>query len=116
MAARAAGGNLVTWPPDEAGFEAATVYFKKELDAGRPVVVEFKYIGPPYPGGSAGHTLSFCGYIADENLYILCNSAVATPGLQLITATGLKDFRRSDHNGVLSKGVLSRPAFVIEQP
>ena len=29
---------------------------------------------------------TFDGYIADENLYILCNPAVATPGLQLITA------------------------------
>ncbi len=77
------------------------------------MVVDFKYIGPQYPGGSAGHTLNVCGYIAAENLYILCNPAVATPGLQLITATDLKDFWRSDHYGELSNNVLSRPAFVI---
>ena len=42
--------------------------------------------------------------------------AVATPGLQLITADDLKNFWRSDHYGTLSKGVLSRPAFVIAKP
>ncbi len=108
--------KLVTWTPDDAGFDEATAFLKSELDAGRPVVVDFKYIGPQYPGGSAGHTLSVCGYIADENLYILCNPAVATPGLQLITAADLKDFWRSDHYGAISKGVLSRPAFKIETP
>ena len=41
---------------------------------------------------------------------------VATPGLQLITAEALKDFWRSDHYGALSKGLLSRPAFVMEKP
>ncbi len=105
--------KLITFTPDDDGFEKATDLLKSELDAGRPVVVDFKYIGPQYPGGSAGHTLNVCGYIAAENLYILCNPAVATPGLQLITAADLKDFWRSDHYGELSKGVLSRPAFVI---
>ena len=108
--------KLITFTPDDAGFDEAAAFLKKELDAGRPVVVDFKYIGPQYPGGSAGHTLSVCGYLAAENLYILCNPAVATPGLQLITAADLKDFWRSDHYGALSKGVLSRPAFVIENP
>lgn len=106
--------KLITFKPDDAGFEDATTFLKKELDAGRPVVVDFKYVGPQYPGGSAGHTLSVCGYIAAENLYILCNPAVATPGLQLITAADLKDFWRSDHYGELSHNVLSRPAIVVE--
>ncbi len=106
--------KLVTFTPDDAGFDQATAMLKRELDAGRPVVVDFKYIGPQYPGGSAGHTLNVCGYIAAENLYILCNPAVASPGLQLITAADLKNYWRSDHYGELSKGVLSRPAFVYE--
>jgi uncharacterized protein len=108
--------KLVTYTPDDAGFAEATAMLKKELDAGRPVVVDFKYVGPQYPGGFAGHTLSVCGYIAAENLYILCNPAVATPGLQLITAADLKDFWRSDYYGARAKGVLSRPAFVIHTP
>ena len=107
--------KLVTYTPDDEGFIKASNMLKSELDAGRPVVVDFKYIGPQYPGGSAGHTLNVCGYIAKENLYILCNPAVATPGLQLITADDLKNFWRSDHYGELSKGVLSRPAFVIDK-
>lgn len=108
--------KLVTFTPDDAGFNDATDLLKSELDAGRPVVVDFKYIGPQYPNGSAGHTLNVCGYLAEEDLYILCNPAVATPGLQLITAADLKDFWRSDHYGALSKGILSRPAFVIANP
>lgn len=108
--------KLVTHTPDDDGFEQATAMLKTELDAGRPVVVDFKYIGPQYPGGSAGHTLSVCGYIAKENLYILCNPAVATPGLQLITAADLKDFWRSDYYGSRANAVLSRPAFVIQTP
>lgn len=107
--------KLVTYTPDDDGFIKATDMLKSELDAGRPVIVDFKYIGPQYPNGSAGHTLNVCGYIAKEDLYILCNPAVATPGLQLITANDLKNFWRSDHYGALSKGVLSRPAFVMEQ-
>jgi len=108
--------KLVTFTTDDEGFEEATTLLKSELDAGRPVVVVFKYIGPQYPGGSAGHTLNVCGYLAEENLYILCNPAVASPGLQLITAADLKDFWRSYHYGALSKGVLSRPAFIIDKP
>lgn len=106
--------KLKTFTPDDAGFLEATALLKRELDAGRPVVVDFKYIGPQYPGGFAGHTLSVCGYIAEEELYVLCNPAVVTPGLQLITAANLKDFWRSDHYGALSKGVLSRPAFIMD--
>lgn len=108
--------KLVTYTPDDEGFAKATAMLKAELDAGRPVVVDFKYIGPQYPGGFAGHTLSVCGYIAAENLYILCNPAVATPGLQLITAADLKDFWRSDYYGAKANAVLSRPAFVIDRP
>ena len=108
--------KLVTFTPDDAGFDQAASMLKSELDAGRPVVVDFKYIGPQYAGGSAGHTLNVCGYIAAENLYILCNPAVASPGLQLITAADLKDFWRSDYYGSKANAVLSRPAFVIEKP
>ena len=53
--------KLITFTPDDAGFDQATAFLKTELDAGRPVVVDFKYIGPQYPGGSAGHTLNVCG-------------------------------------------------------
>jgi tetratricopeptide (TPR) repeat protein len=108
--------KLVTYTPDDDGFDQATAMLKSELDAGRPVVVDFKYIGPQYAGGFAGHTLSVCGYIAKDDLYILCNPAVATPGIQLITAADLKDFWRSNYYGAQAKGVLSRPAFVIVTP
>lgn len=108
--------KLVTYTPDDDGFEKATAMLKSELNAGRPVVVDFKYIGPQYAGGFAGHTLSVCGYIAKDDLYILCNPAVVTPGLQLITAADLKNFWRSDYYGSKANAVLSRPAFVMDQP
>jgi len=108
--------KLVTYPPDDAGFAEATALLRSELDAGRPVVVDFKYIGPQYAGGFAGHTLSVCGYLAEEELYILCNPAVASPGLQLITAADMKNFWRSDYYGEQAGAVLSRPAFVIDRP
>jgi hypothetical protein len=108
--------KLVTSTPDDVGFERATALLRSELDAGRPVVIDFKFIGPDYPGGEAGHTLGVAGYIAAENLYILCNPAIPTPGLQLITAEDLKRYWRSDHYGELSNNILSRPAIVIDTP
>jgi len=82
----------VTFTPDDVGFERTAAFLRSELDAGRAVV----------------------GHIAAENLYILCNPAIASPGLQLMTAEDLKRYRRSDHYGQLSNGVLSRPAIAID--
>ena len=108
--------KLVTFTPDDEGFEKATSFARSEIDSGRPLVIDFKYIGPQYPNGEAGHTLTLAGYIADENLYVLCNPAIASPGLQLISAADLKHYWRSDHYGKCSNNVLSRPAIVIVKP
>jgi hypothetical protein len=104
--------KLVTFPPDDDGFAKASAFARDELDAGRPLVIDFKYTGPEYPNGEAGHTLALVGYIAQDDLYILCNPAIATPGLQLMTAKDLKRYWRSDHYGELSNNALSRPAIV----
>jgi hypothetical protein len=66
------GWKLITFTPDDAGFEQAAAFLRSELDAGRPVGIDFKFTGPNYPGVEAGHTLVVAGYIAAENLYILC--------------------------------------------
>ena len=92
---------------------AGAAFLRAELEAGRPVVIDFKFTGPEHPGGEAGHTLDVAGYIAAQDLYILRNPAIATPGLELMTAGDLKRHWRSDHYGTLSRGVLSRPAIVI---
>ena len=65
-------------------------------------------------GGDA-EAMDFVGFAYLRGSLIKGNPVIATPGLQLITAVDLKDFWRSDHYGALSKGVLSRPAFVIVQ-
>lgn len=106
--------KLVTFPPDDAGFDAATAFARRELDAGRPLVVDFKYTGPQYPGGEAGHTLALVGYVARDDVYVLCDPALPAPGLRLITAAGLKRDWRSDHYGASAKNVLSRPAIVLD--
>ena len=106
--------KLITFTPDDDGFARATAFVRTELNAGRPVVIDFKYTGPQYPDGEAGHTLTLAGYLAAEDLYVLCNPAIATPGLQLITAADLKHYWRSDHYSELSNNVLSRPAIVID--
>jgi hypothetical protein len=108
--------KLVTFTSDDSGFDNAATFVRAELDAGRPVVIDFKFTGPDYPNGEAGHTLAIAGYLAKENLYVLCNPAIASPGLQLMTAEDLKRYWRSDHYGVLSNGVLSRPAIAIDTP
>ena len=109
-------GRLVTFTPDDEGFAQATAFARGEVDAGRPVVIDFKYLGPQYPNGEAGHTLLLAGYLADQDLYVLCNPAIATPGLQLISAADLKRYWRSDHYGRISSNVLSRPALVGVRP
>jgi arylsulfatase A len=106
--------KLVTFTADDAGFAEATAFARTEIDAGRPVVIDFKFISDRYRGGSAGHTLLLAGYIADEDLYILCNPAIATPGLHLMSAADLDRYWRSDGYSKTSGGVLSRPAIVVD--
>ncbi|MEZ6064474.1 MAG: C39 family peptidase [Planctomycetaceae bacterium] len=107
--------KLITFTADDTGFTAATDFARQEIDAGRPVVIDFKYIGPQYPGGEAGHTLLLAGYDNEQQTFILCNPALPTPGLQLISADDLKHYWRSDHYSRVSNDVLSRPAIVIER-
>lgn len=61
-----------------------------------------------------GYTPSVCGYIAGENLYILCPPTVVMPGLQLITPADFKYLWRSDDCGARAQGMLFRPTRVIE--
>ena len=107
--------KLVTFTPDDDGFQQGTAFLRLELDAGRPVVIDFKFTGPEYPTGEAGHTLDVAGYIASEDLFILRNPAIASPGLELIAAEDLNRYWRSDHYGELSHNILSRPAIVIDR-
>jgi len=104
--------KLVTFADDDAGFAEATAFARSELTAGRALAIDFKYIGPQYPGGEAGHTLLLSGYLADDDLYVLCNPAIASPGLQLITPADLKRYWRSDGYSHTSGGRMSRPAIV----
>ncbi len=104
--------KLITFAADDAGFREGETFLRQQLDAGRPVIIDFKFYGDRYPGGEAGHTLNLVGYIAEQNLYILCNPAIASPGLNLITREDLERYWRSDGYSHLAKKVMSRPLLV----
>ncbi len=38
--------KLVTFTPDDEGFDKATTFVRAEPEAGRPVVIDFKYLDP----------------------------------------------------------------------
>ncbi len=105
--------RLVKFAPDDDGFKKGTQFLRSELDAGRPIVIDFNFHGPEYPGGVAGHTLDVAGYIAADDLYILRNPAIATPGVELMTADDLKRYWQSNSYSATAHDVASRPAIVI---
>jgi hypothetical protein len=106
--------KLVTFPADDKGFEDGTQFLRSEVDAGRPVVIDFTYEGPQYPTGKAGHTLLVTGYIDSGNQIVLRNPAKPTPGLQLMTKEEFNHFWRSSGYTESSNGVVVRPAIVIQ--
>ena len=101
--------KLITFAADEAGFQEGEAFVRKQLDAGNPMVIDFKCYGERYKGGEAGHTLSLVGYISEEDLYILCNLAIASHGLNLMSREDLEKYWRSNGYSRLAKGELSRP-------
>ncbi len=107
--------ELVTFSPDDQGFIDGTKFLRSELDAGRPCVIDFKYYGPQYTNGEAGHSLAIVGYIASDDYYILRNPAIGSPGLQLITAADLKKVWNSNYYAAVAKGQFARPLIVIKQ-
>ncbi|MEM7014864.1 MAG: tetratricopeptide repeat protein, partial [Verrucomicrobiota bacterium] len=42
--------EMLTFAESDEGFEEAIKFAREELDAGRPLVIDFKYIGDRYPG------------------------------------------------------------------
>jgi hypothetical protein len=107
--------KLVTFPADDKGFEDGTVFLRAQADAGRPVVIDFTYVGPEYPGGTAGHTLLFTGYIDGGKQVVLRNPAIPTPGLVLMSDKDFERFWRSSSYTQSTNGVIARPAIVIEE-
>lgn len=81
--------KLLTFPHTEEGFAKGTAFLRSELDAGRPVVIDFTN-----PSG-AGHTLLVGGYNAEENVYILRDPARPSPGVRIMSATELEKFWHS---------------------
>jgi len=81
--------KLVTFPNDDAGYAKATAMLRAELDAGRPVGIDFTT-----PSG-AGHTLTVAGYHAADDVYVLRDPAHPSPGLRVMQAKELAHFWHS---------------------
>jgi hypothetical protein len=99
--------KLLTFPHTEEGFAKGTAFLRGELDAGRPVVIDFTY-----PAG--GHTLLCVGYSADENVYVLRDPARPSPGLRILPAAELEKLWHSRYySRVATERV--RPVIVVDR-
>ena len=106
------GWELVTFAPDEEGFAQGAKLLRAQLDAKRPVVIDFTVPTGDVPGGEAGHTLLAVGYVADEDLFVLRDPARHSPGLRLMPAAELARFWRSRGYSAAAEG-LARPAIIV---
>jgi len=99
--------KLVTFPNDDGGFAKATAMLRTELEAGRPVGIDFNY-----PGG-AGHTLTVAGYHAKDDVYVLRDPAHPSPGIRIMTG---KELAKLWHSRGYSRVATERcrPAIVLE--
>jgi TPR repeat protein len=97
--------KLVTFPNDDAGFEQAAAMLRAELDAGRPVGIDFTY-------REGGHTLTVAGYHAAEGVYILRDPAHPSPGIRIMPA---KELEQLWHSRGYSRTATDRvrPAIVL---
>ena len=119
--------KLVTFPPDDGGLRRGTQLLRAELDAGRPVVIDFTVDAPGAPGGKAGHTVTVAGYVAAaaeaaegaeaaaEDLYVIRDPARPTPGLRLMGTAELGRLWQSAGYSRTANGN-ARPAIVVDVP
>lgn len=98
--------KLVTFANDDDGFAKGTALLRAELDAGRPVGIDFTQ-----PSG-AGHTLTVAGYNTAEDVYVLRDPAQPSPGLRLMPAKELAHFWHSRGYSRLATE-RCRPAIVL---
>ena len=100
--------KLLTFPHTEAGFAKGTAFLRGELDAGRPVVIDFNF------ANGSGHTLVCVGYSTDENVYLLRDPAHPSPGLRIMPAEELEKLWQSRHySRVATERV--RPVIVVDR-
>jgi hypothetical protein len=103
--------RLVTFSPDAEGFKRGAEMLRGQLDAGRPVIIDFTVSDGK--GGRAGHTLLVCGYVLKDDLFVLRDPAHFSPGVRLLRARELERLWRSAGYSRVSRG-LARPAIVSD--
>jgi hypothetical protein len=101
--------RLVTFSNDNDGFNRGTAMLREQLDAGRPVIIDFTLRDGK--GGHAGHTLLVSGYILKDNLFVLRDPAHFSPGVRLLSAKELERLWWSGSYSRIAKGKV-RPAIV----
>lgn len=103
--------KLTTFAHDADGFEQALSLLKKEIDEGRPLVIDFTVKSSR--GGSAGHTLLATGYLDGGETVILRDPAHVSPGIRLMSKADLEQHWHSRGYSHLAKGKSARPALVL---
>jgi len=105
--------NLVSFSNDDKGFSEGIKIIGANLDAGRPVVIDFTVmVNKDGRIRSFGHTLLVVGYNTALNQFVLKNPNQPSPGIQLISAEELKKRWYSRWYSRLSKGRVARPLIV----
>ncbi|OWK34422.1 C39 family peptidase [Fimbriiglobus ruber] len=104
--------ELVTFSDDDPGFRQGTELLRRQLDSGRPVVIDFTVPSSSRPGEFAGHTVVAVGYVAANDWFILRDPAPKSPGLRILSTAELKKLWRSGGYTATARQV-ARPAIVI---
>jgi hypothetical protein len=104
--------ELVTFHDDDQGFAQGVEMLHQQLDAGKPVIIDFTVSDTNRPGEFAGHTLLVVGYVAAKEWLILQDPARDSPGLRVMPAAELKKLWHSRGYSSTARGI-ARPAIVI---
>ena len=107
--------NLVLFDDTDQGFTEGLDFIRKELDAGRLVVIDFTWEyecdGRKWQGT---HTLTVAGYCKSRDQVVLRDPNQPAPGIQIISSEELKSKWHSDGYSRLSKGASHRPLIVYK--
>lgn len=96
------------------GFSDGVRFICQQLDAKRPVIVDFTYNRMENGVRKAnGHTLLVVGYNVTRNQFILKNPNRPAPGIETMTASEFKRNWYSKGYSRMAKGQVGRPMMVV---
>jgi len=106
--------KMLTFTNDDAGFSKGLEVLRSNLDARRPVVIDFTVtVNRDGQTRRSGHTLMLVGYRRDSDQFVLKNPNQPPPGIQIMSSEELKASWFSIGYSRLSKGRVARPLIVM---